>query len=30
MTVIVVTHNNELAEMMKTKVTIRDGKIIPV
>lgn len=30
MTVIVVTHNNELAEMMKRKVTIRDGKIIPV
>ncbi len=30
MTVIVVTHNNELAGMMKRKVTIRDGKIIPV
>lgn len=29
MTVIVVTHNNELAGMMKSKVTIRDGKIIP-
>ncbi len=29
MTVIVVTHNNELAGMMKKKVTIRDGKIIP-
>ncbi len=29
MTVIVVTHNNELAGMMKEKVTIRDGKIVP-
>jgi lipoprotein-releasing system ATP-binding protein len=28
MTVIVVTHNNELAGMMKRRVTIRDGKII--
>lgn len=30
MTVIVVTHNNELALMMKRSVTIMDGKIIPV
>jgi len=30
MTVIVVTHNNELAQMMKKNVTITDGKIIPV
>lgn len=30
MTVIVVTHNNELARMMQRKVTIMDGKIIPV
>ncbi|MFA5905075.1 MAG: ABC transporter ATP-binding protein [Desulfobacula sp.] len=29
MTVIIVTHNNELAEMMKRRVTIRDGKIVP-
>ncbi|OGR20435.1 MAG: ABC transporter ATP-binding protein [Desulfobacula sp. RIFOXYA12_FULL_46_16] len=29
MTVIVVTHNNELARIMKRSVTIRDGKIIP-
>jgi lipoprotein-releasing system ATP-binding protein len=29
MTVIVVTHNNELARIMKRCVTIRDGKIIP-
>jgi lipoprotein-releasing system ATP-binding protein len=30
MTVIVVTHNNEFARMMKKTVTILDGKIIPV
>jgi len=30
MTVIVVTHNNELADMMSRKVTILDGQIIPV
>lgn len=30
MTVIVVTHNNELARMMNRTVTIMDGKIIPV
>lgn len=30
MTVIVVTHNNEFAQMMKRNVTIKDGKIIPV
>ena len=30
MTVIVVTHNNEFARMMKRTVTILDGKIIPV
>ena len=30
MTVIVVTHNNEFAQMMKRNVTIMDGKIIPV
>ena len=30
MTVIVVTHNNELAGMMKRKIGILDGKIIPV
>ena len=30
MTVIVVTHNNELARMMKKIVTLADGKIIPV
>ncbi len=30
MTVIVVTHNNELAQMMRRKVTITDGKIAPV
>ena len=29
MTVIVVTHNNELAGMMKRRVSILDGKIIP-
>lgn len=29
MTVIVVTHNNELARMMNRTVTIMDGKIIP-
>ncbi|MCK5096593.1 MAG: ATP-binding cassette domain-containing protein, partial [Desulfobacteraceae bacterium] len=30
MTVIVVTHNNEFARMMKRNVTIMDGGIIPV
>ncbi len=30
MTVIVVTHNNKLAGMMQKKVTIADGKIVPV
>jgi len=30
MTVIVVTHNNELAKMMKKNVTIIDGEIVPV
>jgi lipoprotein-releasing system ATP-binding protein len=30
MTVIVVTHNNELARMMKKNVTLMDGEIIPV
>ncbi|MCD4721567.1 MAG: ABC transporter ATP-binding protein [Desulfobacula sp.] len=30
MTVIVVTHNNEFARMMKRNVTILDGEIIPV
>ena len=30
MTVIVVTHNNEFARMMKRTITILDGKIIPV
>jgi lipoprotein-releasing system ATP-binding protein len=30
MTIIVVTHNNELARMMKRNVTIMDGEIIPV
>lgn len=30
MTVIVVTHNNEFAQMMKRNVTILDGEIIPV
>jgi len=30
MTIVVVTHNNELARMMKRNVTIMDGKIIPV
>ena len=30
MTVIVVTHNNKLAGMMKKNVTIMDGKIVPV
>ncbi|SDU62768.1 ABC transporter ATP-binding protein [Desulfobacula phenolica] len=30
MTVIVVTHNDELAKMMNRTVTIMDGKIIPV
>jgi len=30
MTVIVVTHNNELARMMKRSVTLMDGEIIPV
>jgi len=29
MTVIVVTHNNRLARMMKRNVTIKEGKIIP-
>jgi lipoprotein-releasing system ATP-binding protein len=29
MTVIVVTHNNELAGMMRRRVTILDGKIVP-
>jgi lipoprotein-releasing system ATP-binding protein len=29
MTVIVVTHNSELARIMERSVTIRDGKIIP-
>ena len=29
MTVIVVTHNNELSEMMERRVSILDGKIIP-
>ena len=30
MTVIIVTHNVELAKMMEKEVTIEDGKIIPV
>ncbi|MCP3872523.1 MAG: ABC transporter ATP-binding protein [Desulfobacteraceae bacterium] len=30
MTLIVVTHNNKLAEMMKRKVTLMDGNIVPV
>lgn len=30
MTIIVVTHNNELARMMKRNVTLMDGDIIPV
>ncbi len=30
MTVIVVTHNTELARLMKTNVTIKDGKIISI
>ncbi|NOX32713.1 MAG: ABC transporter ATP-binding protein [Deltaproteobacteria bacterium] len=30
MTIIVVTHNNEFASMMKRKVTLMDGEIIPV
>ncbi len=30
MTVIIVTHNNDLAQMMHRKVTITNGKIIPV
>jgi lipoprotein-releasing system ATP-binding protein len=30
MTIIVVTHNNELARMMERNVTIMDGEIIPV
>jgi lipoprotein-releasing system ATP-binding protein len=30
MTVIVVTHNTEFAQMMKRNVTLRDGKILPV
>lgn len=30
MTIVVVTHNNDLAEMMERKVTIMDGEIIPV
>ena len=30
MTVIIVTHNNELAELMKRKVTIKENKIITI
>ncbi len=30
MTVVVVTHNNKLAQMMGRKVTLKDGEIIPV
>ncbi|MFO7751576.1 MAG: ABC transporter ATP-binding protein [Desulfobacteraceae bacterium] len=30
MTVIVVTHNNELADIMERKVSIADGRIVPV
>ena len=30
MTVIVVTHNNELADLMDRKVSIADGRIVPV
>lgn len=30
MTIVVVTHNNDLARMMERNVTIMDGKIIPV
>jgi ABC-type lipoprotein export system ATPase subunit len=30
MTIVVVTHNNDLARMMERNVTIMDGEIIPV
>ena len=30
MTIIVVTHNNKLAKMMKKNVTLKEGKISPV
>lgn len=29
MTIVVVTHNNDFAKMMKTNVTLKNGKIIP-
>jgi len=30
MTIIVVTHNSELSGLMDRKVTLKDGKIVPV